>query len=83
MRKTGFTGTELILRDYESDLCHEMSFIISKAVEEQEIGSLESSLQTRYKLIIEKDSTLQQRIAEELRQYGHLKNCECEILTLE
>lgn len=83
MLKTGFTGTELILRDYESELCHEMSFIISKAVEEQQIGSLESPLQTEYKLIVEKDSILQQRVAEELRQYGQSHNCECEILTLE
>lgn len=83
MIKTGFTGTELVLRDYESDLCHEMSFIISKAVEEQGNGSIESSSQLKYKLIVEKDSLLQRRLAEELQQYGQLQNCACDILTIE
>jgi NADPH:quinone reductase-like Zn-dependent oxidoreductase len=84
MIKTGFTGTELVLRDYESDLCHEMSFIISKAVEEQQPrGSVESFSQMRYKLIVEKDSILQQRVAEELQQYGKPQNCEFDILSIE
>lgn len=83
MIKTGFTGTELVLRDYESDLCHEMSFMVSKAVEEQQNGSLESSSQKRYKLIMEKNSKFQQRIAEELQRYGQSQNCDCDIFTLE
>lgn len=84
MIKTGFTGTELVLRDYESDLCHEMSFIISKAVEEQQPSYLvELSSQMRYKLVVEKDSILQRRIAEELQEYGKSQNYQCFIVTIE
>lgn len=84
MIKTGFTGTELVLRDYESDLCHEMSFIISKAVEEQQpAGSVEPSSQMSYKLIVEKGSILQRRNAEELQRHGKSQNYECDILTID
>jgi NADPH:quinone reductase-like Zn-dependent oxidoreductase len=84
MIKTGFTGTELVLRDYESDLCHEMSFIISKAVEEQRPSdSVELSSEMRYKLVVEKDSILQRRTAEELQQHGKSQNCQCDIMTIE
>ncbi|KAH6609746.1 putative polyketide synthase [Trichoderma cornu-damae] len=34
LRATGFSGSELVIRDYQSDQCHFMSIIVSTAVEQ-------------------------------------------------
>lgn len=82
LTKTGFNGTELVLRDYENESCHEMSFLVSKAMDERS-RSVESSSNPRYKLIVEKDSALQQGLAETLQNHGNSENCICDILTIQ
>ncbi|RYP67536.1 hypothetical protein DL771_007186 [Monosporascus sp. 5C6A] len=37
LENTGFTGTDVVLRDYDSDVCHEFSIIISTATAEPEL----------------------------------------------
>lgn len=42
MRETGFSGTDVIMKDHEGDVCHYSSIIITTAVEELD-GALEAN----------------------------------------
>ncbi|RDL35202.1 uncharacterized protein BP5553_07133 [Venustampulla echinocandica] len=81
--KTGFTGTEIVIRDCESESCREMSFMISKAASEK-ISCSDALPCQRLRIIVQKGSLFQQAVAERLQI--HMKseaNYVCDIITLQ
>jgi len=61
--QSGFSGSDLILHDYEDDRCHEFSIILSTAVD---IPQAPTEF-PKIALILERSSTMQQMLAEQLK----------------
>ncbi|KAL9088429.1 MAG: hypothetical protein Q9165_006153 [Trypethelium subeluteriae] len=55
---TGFSGVDFELPDYEAELCHEMSVLVSTAVEEKSL-----SPEVKIKIVIDPDSEIQRKVA--------------------
>ena len=82
LQKTGFNGTEIILRDHESKVCHEQSVIFSKAIEENKpINGASPSLSL--KLIVQDGFSVQQDLATQIQTHANSINYACEIITLQ
>jgi len=61
--QNGFSGSDLVLHDYEDDRCHEFSFILSTAVDiPQALTEF-----PKIPIIFERSSTKQQMLAEQLK----------------
>ena len=68
MRRTGFSGVDLEIKDYQDDACHEYSILISTATERvQSASSIKPSFSAPL-MITTTDSPLQSMIASEV---GH------------
>ncbi|PQE06756.1 polyketide synthase protein [Rutstroemia sp. NJR-2017a BBW] len=85
--ETGFSGAEMVLRDYRSDISHLCSMIVSKSVDTQdskEIGAPELNVapehgQNRIQLFIDGNSESQRTLAAEIRR----QNSTTQIVELE
>lgn len=67
MKENGFTGTDIVLRDYEDDEAHQMDFLICHATIE-EPADAPSSFTERVSVIIENESASQSRAADFVRE---------------
>lgn len=66
-RKTGFSGNDLVLRDFKDQSCHTASLIITTAVELQENARSHNS---RFVIIVDQTSQLQVSMAQVLCKGG-------------
>lgn len=79
--RTGYSGSEIVLNDYEDSLCHEMSIIISTAVPEQQITNGISLPATHITLVVEAASEFQEVLSSRIQQRLRSEhNLESEIL---
>lgn len=71
LRETGFSGTDVILKDHDEDVCHYSSIIIATAVEEQSgavgVNGADLSDQPELHLLIDPASAIQASLAADLR----------------
>lgn len=67
LRDTGFSGADLVMRDYQSDLCHLCSMLISRAVHvaQDEPETLEDP-ETTLRLLVDFNSDAQRSLAGEI-----------------
>lgn len=67
LRRTGFSGTDLVLRDYQSDVCHICSVIVSQAIEpppsQSEHAVTQREPQPKLVLLTDHDSPAQHALA--------------------
>jgi NADPH:quinone reductase-like Zn-dependent oxidoreductase len=83
MMQSGFTGTDFILRDYEDDESHTMSFIITHTAHprvEHDIDARETRL---IRIVMKPDSIVQMTTAEAIKVYIYANaQQDCEIMTI-
>jgi NADPH:quinone reductase-like Zn-dependent oxidoreductase/SAM-dependent methyltransferase len=63
LRQTGFSGNDLVLKDFNSEVCHNFSVIVTTAV--SEVKRLEESHSVV--MVVDHESTAQSQLAEVLR----------------
>ena len=85
--RTGFSGADLDIPDYQDDTCHEYGVIVTTAVEPEQVRMADMSkhgiLFDRVSLVITGDSYTQQNIACGLKDSLLSVDTNCEIATLE
>ena len=79
LSRQGFSGSELVLRDYCNETCHETSVIISTAVAEPLNISISHP---KTFMLTEPDSLAQRQLALQIAHYLELKGFECQLLSL-
>ena len=63
LQKNGFTGTDLVLKDFEDESCHQISIIVSTAKElSQDAPIMPGTL-----IVVDENSALQSKLAERLK----------------
>lgn len=67
----GFRGVDLVLPDYDSDLCHENSILIATAGEDVALDGASDGAPTEFTLVIAPGSSFQRDVASELQ--GHVE----------
>lgn len=81
LTQQGFSGTEIVLRDFQSECCHELSIIISTAIDESRESA--SSLCLPKTVIVTEDRMAKDSVAQKLGfQLQSLGVRECSILPL-
>lgn len=86
MCRTGFSGTDIAIPDFQDPTCHEISIILSTAVEKPP-GPNPSLVQVRYPdtlIVLTESSVFESSIAEKLKE--HLRsqgNTACDIVSLQ
>lgn len=75
----GFSGTDLVFRDFSLDECHTWSLMISTAVPETLVTAPRPSIS----IILDKESHSQQVVAKELKSLLHSSDVPVGMLTLE
>ncbi|TAQ90890.1 hypothetical protein B7494_g783 [Chlorociboria aeruginascens] len=82
--RTGFSGSELIFDDYEDPLCHEMSIIISTAVDTDITKTVSAGLSTTHVMIvIDTTSALQVAMSSQIRAMLQVQESfECEMVPI-
>ncbi|MCJ1437217.1 hypothetical protein MMC27_006603 [Xylographa pallens] len=73
LRRNGFSGTDLVLRDHQSEECHVWSFLIATAMPSvsRSVANpkfLNSSQHPKVNLILDKNSQIQVTLSQELRR---------------
>ncbi|KIA75375.1 hypothetical protein HK57_00158 [Aspergillus ustus] len=74
LRANGFSGNDLVLRDYMSDECHNMSIIISTAIVSEDLRAQEPK--PRVVLVIE-DTDQQRQLADIIRTHLRCSSWPC------
>lgn len=70
MRENGFTGTDIVMRDYEDDDAHQMDFLISHAAAHDASNAIADS-EHQVSLIVLSGSTVQRQAAEVVQTQLH------------
>ncbi len=79
LSQTEFSGTDLVFQDYQDRSCHEMSIIVSTAVED----TAEVQPKSKVKLVVEVGSFAQNALAHEVKVcLGLTKNTNCDIVSI-
>lgn len=67
----GFQGVDLVLPDYDSEVCHENSILIATAGEDVAMGGMSDGAPTEFTFVVAPGSSFQRDVASELR--GHIE----------
>ena len=83
LSQNGFSGVNLVFRDYQTQSCHEMSIIMSTATEKAK-DTKESLPDSRTVILITQESQVQGTIADQIRaELESLGKSECDVLPFE
>ena len=80
LSRHGFSGSEFILRDYDNQICHETSVIVSSALPEP---SSTSRKFTKIAMVMEPESPFQQSLAQKLVEILISERYDCQILSIQ
>lgn len=75
LKESGFSGIDIVLRDFEDEACHQSSIMISTALD----GSNVSPTLPSTTIVVDRSSFVQQHLAEKIQERLH-KDHECEAL---
>ncbi|KAH8689590.1 hypothetical protein BGW36DRAFT_330426 [Talaromyces proteolyticus] len=74
LRASGFSGNDVVIRDYQSEMCHFMSIIISTAMDET-AGTISKPKQSLGRLILVVDQQSNEQHEQQIRLADLVRDC--------